>query len=375
MKKYFWVILAVLIILPAATIAQWPYIPTVPGPIDLESLTRPTYQIAATQPLVSEEEAVIKTYETLLPSVVSILITERVSNDLGQVSLQETGGGTGFFISTDGLIITNKHVVSQKDVNYTVITNTGKEYVGSVLARDPLFDIAIMKVEGGGFKPARLGDSDKIRIGSSVIAIGNVLDEYKNSVTRGIVSGLGRTITASGSDLTETIEGAIQTDTSINPGNSGGPLVNLQGEVIGINTAINRSGEALGFALPINLAKDALAKFRKYGEIKRTFLGVRYIMLNRYLSFANKLPVQEGAYVLKETPTGDPTIIPGGPADKAGLKPGDVILEVSGAKLTALNSLSTAISKYEPEQEITLKVLRSGTEIILKAKLAERVVD
>lgn len=375
MKKYFWVILAVLIILPAATIAQWPYIPTVPGPIDLESLARSTYQIAATQPLVSEEEAVIKTYETLLPSVVSILITERVSNDLGQVSLQETGGGTGFFISTDGLIITNKHVVSQKDVNYTVITNTGKEYVGSVLARDPLFDIAIMKVEGGGFKPARLGDSDKIRIGSSVIAIGNVLDEYKNSVTRGIVSGLGRTITASGSDLTETIEGAIQTDTSINPGNSGGPLVNLQGEVIGINTAINRSGEALGFALPINLAKDALAKFRKYGEIKRTFLGVRYIMLNRYLSFANKLPVQEGAYVLKETPTGDPTIIPGGPADKAGLKPGDVILEVSGAKLTALNSLSTAISKYEPEQEITLKVLRSGTEIILKAKLAERVVD
>ncbi len=375
MKKYFWAILATLIILPAATVAQWPYVPTIPGPIDLESLVKPTYQIAATSTVVSEEEAVIKAYEALLPSVVSILITERVSNDLGQVSLQETGGGTGFFISSDGLIITNKHVVLQKNVNYTVITNTGKEFVGSVLARDPLFDIAIMKIEGTGFKPAKLGDSDKIRIGSTVIAIGNVLDEYKNSVTRGIISGLGRTITASGSDITETIEGAIQTDTSINPGNSGGPLVNLQGEVIGINTAINRSGEALGFALPINLAKDALAKFRKYGEIKRTFLGVRYIMLNRYLSFANKLPVQEGAYVLKEIASGEPTVIPGGPAAVAGVKPGDVILEVSGAKLTVLNSLATAISKYEPEQEITLKVLRAGTEITLKAKLTERVVE
>jgi len=221
MKKYFWLILTVLIALPAISIAQWSYLPTIPGPIDLEELARPTYKIAATQPVVSEEEAVIKTYENLLPSVVSILITEKVSNDLGEVSLQETGGGTGFFISSDGYIITNKHVVLEKNVNYTVITNTNKEYVGSVLARDPLFDIAIMKIEGTGFKPAKLGDSDKIRIAQSVIAIGNVLTEFKNSVTRGIISGVGRTITASGSNITETIEGAIQTDASINPGNSG----------------------------------------------------------------------------------------------------------------------------------------------------------
>ena len=375
MKKYFWLILTVLIALPAISIAQWSYLPTIPGPIDLEELARPTYKIAATQPVVSEEEAVIKTYENLLPSVVSILITEKVSNDLGEVSLQETGGGTGFFISSDGYIITNKHVVLEKNVNYTVITNTNKEYVGSVLARDPLFDIAIMKIEGTGFKPAKLGDSDKIRIAQSVIAIGNVLTEFKNSVTRGIISGVGRTITASGSNITETIEGAIQTDASINPGNSGGPLVNLNGEVIGINTAIYRSGEALGFALPINLAKDALAKFKKYGEIKRTFLGVRYIMLNRYLSFANKLPVQEGAYVLKEIPSGEPTIIPDGPAEAAGIKPGDVILEVNGQKLSAMNSLSAAISKYDPDVQITLKVLRSGTEYTLKATLGERTAE
>ena len=375
MKKYFWPIAALIIVLPVLTIAQGLPLPTIPGPIDLEALVKPTVRIAAATTTISEEEAVIKTYESLLPSVVSILITERVSNDLGEVSLQETGGGTGFFVSSDGYIITNKHVVLGKKVNYTVITNTGKEYVGSVLARDPLFDIAIMKVEGAGFKPAKLGDSDKIRIGSTVIAIGNVLTEFQNSVTRGIVSGIGRTITASGSDLTETIEGAIQTDASINPGNSGGPLVNLKGEVIGINTAIYRSGEALGFAIPVNVAKNAFDKFKKYGEIKRTFLGVRYIMLNRYLSFANKLPVREGAYVLIETPSGDPTIIPGGPADAAGVKPGDVILEVNGAKLNATNSLSTAISKYDPGQEVTLKVLRGGVEYLLKATLGERTVE
>ena len=375
MKKYFWPIVALIIVLPVLTIAQGLPLPTIPGPIDLEALVKPTVRIAATTTAISEEEAVIKTYESLLPSVVSILITERVSNDLGEVSLQETGGGTGFFVSSDGYIITNKHVVLGKKVNYTVITNTGKEYVGSVLARDPLFDIAIMKVEGAGFKPAKLGDSDKIRIGSTVIAIGNVLTEFQNSVTRGIVSGIGRTITASGSDLTETIEGAIQTDASINPGNSGGPLVNLKGEVIGINTAIYRSGEALGFAIPVNVAKNAFDKFKKYGEIKRTFLGVRYIMLNRYLSFANKLPVREGAYVLIEIPSGDPTIIPGGPADAAGVKPGDVILEVNGAKLNATNSLSTAISKYDPGAEITLKVLRGGVEHLLKATLGERTAD
>ncbi|HAO81122.1 TPA: hypothetical protein DCQ82_00120 [Candidatus Veblenbacteria bacterium] len=125
----------------------------------------------------------------------------------------------------------------------------------------------------------------------------------------------------------------------------------------------------------MNLAKDALAKFKKYGEIKRTFLGVRYIMLNRYLSFANKLPVQEGAYVLKEIPSGEPTIIPDGPAEAAGIKPGDVILEVNGQKLSAMNSLSTAISKYDPDVQITLKVLRSGTEYTLKATLGERTAE
>ncbi len=325
---------------------------------------------------VTEEEAAISTYESLLPSVVSIGITERVTNDLGAVTYQETGGGTGFFVSTDGYIITNKHVVEAKEARYAIVTYDGKEYAGSVLARDPLFDLAIMKVEGSGFRPVKLGDSDKIRVGQTVLAIGNALNEFQNTVTRGIVSGLNRTLTASSSrGLNETIEGAIQTDASINPGNSGGPLVNLKSEVIGINTAIYRSGEALGFAIPVNIAKTAFSNFKKNGEILRTFLGVRYVMLNRYVARANNLPQDWGAYVMKETAEGDPTVVPGGPAEAAGVKPGDIILEVQGEKLSYPKTLAGTIAKYEPGNKVTLKVLREGREQTLTATLGKRTAE
>ena len=351
MKKYFWLILTVLIALPAISIAQWSYLPTIPGPIDLEELARPTYKIAATQPVVSEEEAVIKTYENLLPSVVSILITEKVSNDLGEVSLQETGGGTGFFISSDGYIITNKHVVLEKNVNYTVITNTNKEYVGSVLARDPLFDIAIMKIEGTGFKPAKLGDSDKIRIAQSVIAIGNVLTEFKNSVTRGIISGVGRTITASGSNITETIEGAIQTDASINPGNSGGPLVNLNGEVIGINTAVSQEGQNIGFAIPANVIRELLANYQASGgKISRPFLGIRYKVLDKETAVMNDLA--QGAYIVE--------VVEDSNAAKAGLKPGQVISRIDGQKITKENDITNLIKEHEVGDQLILEVWDQG---------------
>ncbi len=322
--------------------------------------------------VVPEEEAVIKTYESMLPSVVSIVVSETITTNAGGSQKLDTGGGTGFFISQDGYILTNKHVVLDDKVDYTVITSDGREFTASVLAKDPLYDIAIVKVEGSGFTPAKLGDSDKIRVASTVLAIGNVLAEFQNTVTRGIVAGLGRTVTASGSGITETIEGAIQTDASINPGNSGGPLVNLRGEVIGINSAINREGEALGFAIPINVAKQAVAKFRKNGKITRTLLGVRYITLNRSIARAAKVPVSQGAYVQVPNASGEPTVVPGGPADVAGVKPGDVILEVNGRKLAERFSLSAAISQYEPGVQVKLKVLRAGTELTLTATLAER---
>lgn len=324
---------------------------------------------------VLEEEAVITAYEQTLPSVVNIIITEKVVNGQGIVSSLDSGGGTGFFVSTNGYIITNKHVVTRTDVNYLVVTSDGKEYAGSVLARDPLYDVAIMKIEGGRFIPAKLGNSDKVRIGQTVLAIGNVLGEFRNTVTRGIVSGVGRSLTASGGGLTETIEGAIQTDASINPGNSGGPLINLKGEVVGVNTAINRSGEALGFAIPINKAKQAFNIFLKHGQIIRTFLGVRYVMLNRALAQKYQLPYDKGAYILVQDDTGEPGIVPGQPADRAGLQGGDIILEINGKKLSNAYTLAGAISEFEPQNKVKLKVLRGGIEIFKEVTLGQRTAE
>jgi len=363
MKKIISFIIAILF-LPQINFASAAVIKTAPAKTP----------VATARPIVvPEEEAVIAAYEKTLPSVVSIVISEDLANLVGGTSKQDVGGGTGFFVSSDGYIITNKHVVVKDNVEYTVITSDGREFVGSVLARDPLFDLAIVKVEGSGFKPAALGNSDKIRIGQTVLAIGNVLAEFRNTVTRGIVSGIGRTITASGPGVgSETIEGAIQTDASINPGNSGGPLINLRGEVIGINTAINRSGEALGFAIPINNAKQALENFRKHGKIVRTFLGVRYVMLNRSIARAYNVAYQRGAYILVKTSAGDPGIVPGGPAEKAGLQGGDVILEINGEKLTVQKPLASAITQYEPNKAVTLKILREGVEMNIPVTFGER---
>lgn len=344
------------------------------------SLLTPQFSFAAatkTPPpiIVPEEEAVISAFNSAVPSVVSIIISEDVQNLVGGKSIQDTGGGTGFFVSSDGYIITNKHVVARDDVDYTAVTSDGKEYTASVLARDPLFDIAIVKVEGSGFTPAKLGDSDKIRIGQTVLAIGNVLAEFRNTVTRGIVSGIGRTLSASGPTSQETIEGAIQTDASINPGNSGGPLVNLRGEVIGINTATELDAQSLGFALPINRAKQALSLFRKAGQITRPFLGVRYVMLNRTVARAYNLPYDQGAYIMIKNDTGDPGVVPGGPADKAGVLPGDIVLDVNGQKPTFSNTLSNIISNYQPNQTAKLKVLRNGTEVYVNVTLGEMSSD
>ncbi len=325
--------------------------------------------------VIPEEEAVIAAFNKAVPSVVSIVISEELANLVGGTSKQDTGGGTGFFISSDGYIITNKHVVARDEVDYTAVDSTGKEYAASVLARDPLFDIAIVKVEGSGFAPARLGDSDKIRIGQTVLAIGNVLAEFRNTVTRGIVSGIGRTLSASGPTGSETIEGAIQTDASINPGNSGGPLINLRGEVVGINTATNLAGQSLGFALPINRATQAVNIFRQTGKLNRAFLGVRYIMLNRAVARAYNLAHTQGAYVLVKNDVGEPGVLADGPADKAGVKPGDTILEVNSEKPSLTNTLSNIIAKFEPNQTVKLKVLRNGTELSLNVTLGERSSD
>lgn len=285
---------------------------------------------------------------------------------------QVVGGGTGFIVSSDGLILTNKHVVADDAAEYTVVTNDGKQYVAKVLAQDPVNDLALIQIEAKGLPTVTLGDSDKIAIGQTVVAIGNSLAQFPNTVTKGVVSGLGRRVTAGDNrGLSEVIEGAIQTDAAINPGNSGGPLVNLKGEVIGINTAVSQAGQLIGFAIPVNEAKRAITSVKKSGKIVRPWLGVRYVIVTKELAKENQLSVDYGALVLRGEKQTDFAVIPGSPADKAGIVENDIILEIDGSRIDTDHSLVRLIARKNPGETIELKVLSKGKEKVVKVELGE----
>jgi S1-C subfamily serine protease len=267
--------------------------------------------------------------------------------------------------------LTNKHVVLDESADYTVLTNDGKKYPAKVLAKDPVQDLAIIKIEGSNFPVVKLGDSSKLQIGQTVIAIGNALGEFRNTVSVGVISGLGRTITASGGDLVETIEDVIQTDAAINQGNSGGPLLNLKGEVIGIDTATVSGAQNIGFAIPIDKGKRDIEQVKAKNKITYPFLGVSYVLINEKIKEDNNLPIAEGAWITAGQQGGS-AIYSGSPAEKVGLKEGDIILEFNGEKITSENSLSKIIMKYNPGDKITLKILRDGKEKIFEVTLNER---
>ncbi len=287
---------------------------------------------------------------------------------------KETGAGSGFFVSSDGLIMTNKHVVSSNTAKFTVVTANGKRYEATVLALDPLSDLAIVKINISGASYLKLADSSKIQIGQKVIAIGNSLGEYSNTVTTGIVSGIGRTITAGGAGTSETLEGVIQTDAAINPGNSGGPLLNEYGDVIGVNTAMASQGQSVGFAIPSNDASKALQSYKKYGRIVRAYLGIRYVLINAQIQQQNNLSVDHGAWIITGLDDyGSPVsgVSPGSAADKAGLKDGDIITAVNGVKIDDSHSLAGLIRQYSPGETITLDVIRDKQNIKIKVVLSE----
>ena len=294
--------------------------------------------------------------------------------------LKEVGSGSGFIVSEDGLILTNKHVVLDKNAEYTVFTNDGQKFSAKVLALDPVQDLAIIKIESPSassgqakkFKAIKFGDSSVIQIGQGAIAIGNALGEFRNTVSVGVISGLGRTISASGQGgFSEILEDIIQTDAAINSGNSGGPLLNLKGEVIGINTAMAQGAETIGFAIPINRAKRDIEQVSKGSKITYPFLGVRYVLINEQVKEENKLSVDYGAWVKKGN-SGESAVTKNSAADKAGIKVGDIILELNSEKITQDNSLAIIITKYNPEDKITLKVLRDDKEINIDVILGER---
>ncbi len=301
-------------------------------------------------------------------------------NNNGGTEKVEIGGGTGFIVSKDGMIVTNKHVVSDDKAEYTVILSDGKKYSAKVLGRARNTDVAVIKIdpqnpqEGEGAKELEtvaLGDSSKVKIGQTAIAIGNALGEFRNTVSKGIVSGLSRNITAGGNGGAEELDQLIQTDAAINQGNSGGPLINLKGEVIGINVAIAAGAQNIGFAIPINSVKNIIQSVTEKGKISQPYIGVRYAIINKEIKERNNLPFDYGALVVRGEQLTDLAVIPGSPADKAGLAENDIILEVDGKKIDEKNSLVKIISELEVGQEIELKVWRKGEIKSFKLKIEE----
>jgi len=346
---------------------------------------------------VSYEQAVISAVKSASPSVVSIVISKNLPvyeqqyvNPFGDLmpgfniqvpqyvqkgtKLQEIGSGSGFIVSADGLVLTNKHVVSDSAAEYTVFTNDGQKYSAKVLALDPMQDLAVIKIQSEQtFLPIKLGDSSQIQIGQTAIAIGNALGEFTNTVSVGVVSGLQRTISASdrAGGSSETLQGIIQTDAAINSGNSGGPLLNLKGEVIGINTAMAENAQSIGFAIPINTAKNAIDQVIKTNKIVYPFLGVRYVLVDSAVQKKYNLKNDYGALVLKGA-NGEPAVTKDSPAEASGIKENDVILELNGEKITTDNPLSQIITKYKVEDKVNLKILRDDQEQNIEAVLAER---
>ncbi|MFC1678117.1 S1C family serine protease [Patescibacteria group bacterium] len=353
---------------------------------------------------IEQESAVISAVEKVSPAVVSIIVTkdlpiieryysepfggdsffqEFFGDDFGEffgvpqyrqkgTQKQEVGGGTGFIVTQDGYIITNRHVVIDEEAEYTVLMNDETKHEAKVLARDQYNDVAILKIDAKNLPFVPLGSSDNLKVGQTVIAIGNALGEFRNTVSTGVISGLARSVTAGGYGVgSEQLVGVIQTDASINPGNSGGPLLNLAGQVIGMNTAMAAGAENIGFAIPVKEVKNIYENVKENGRIVRPWLGVRYVQINKAIQESNKLEVDYGALVVRGEERTDLAVIPGSPADKAGLVENDIILEIEGEKVTNENPLAKIVGKKRPGDEITLKIMHKGEEKEIKVRLEE----
>lgn len=325
--------------------------------------------------IVSEESVVIDTVKKVGPSVVTVSQEAVAINNnfrFGPFSMfgmpQEFGPqdiGSGFIVTSDGLIITNKHVVSDSQAKYQIVTSDDKKFKVERVYRDPLNDVAILKITppAGGLKPVILGDSSNLQVGQFVIAIGTALGEFRSTVTTGVISGLGRGINAGNEfeGFAERLDNVIQTDAAINPGNSGGPLLNSSGQVIGVNTAIASGGQNIGFALPINIIKDSLKNFNDNGQFNRPFLGISYKIINRDTAIVNNLP--QGAYVQD--------VVEGSAAEKAGIERGDIITSIDKKRINGTeNEVAVIIADKKIGDTISISVWRDGKTLEIQAKLS-----
>ncbi|MFH0806709.1 MAG: trypsin-like peptidase domain-containing protein [Candidatus Brennerbacteria bacterium] len=342
---------------------------------------------------------VVKIVERVMPAVVSIAVTksaDAVASDLAKLTahhgkkgarvrtipadkidahgMVQIGGGSGFIVDPRGFILTNKHVIAESGVRYSVTAGDGTTYDADVVASDPVNDLAIMKIDPRAMLPTiPLGDSATLKLGEPVLAFGNVLGILRNTVSKGIVSGLSRAVTAQAdpSAPPQEMRGLIQTDAAINVGNSGGPLVNLRGFAVGVNAATIQGAENIGFAVPVNSAKRDLEDLKKFGRIRRPLLGLRYLTINEDLQQKMGLPVPYGAFVTREH-SFDTAVVAGTPAAKAGIKEHDIVLAWNGEKVTAEKSIQDYLETSNVNEEVALTVLRKEKEIIVRVTLAER---
>jgi len=335
------------------------------------------------QKITSEESVVINVAQKASPSVVTVSIVQPQSTQVfdpfsdpfGNFSQQNGNSknnqneaqdiGSGFIISTDGLVVTNKHVVSDTTSKYKIITSDDKTFDVQKIYRDPANDLAILKIDPADSKlqPVELGDSNNLKVGQYVIAIGTALGEFRTTVTQGVISGLGRGISAGSAfeGYVERLDNVIQTDAAINPGNSGGPLLNSEGQVIGVNVAVAAQAQNIGFTIPIQVAKEAIDNFNKTGSFNRPFLGVSYQVISRDLAIMNDIP--QGAYVRD--------IVANSSADKAGIQKGDIITKVDDQQIKDQNTLSTYINSKKIGETVKLHIWRDGKEMDLTATLQE----
>lgn len=322
-----------------------------------------------TRRVVQEENSIISVVEKTSPSVVAIGVTQRVINPFNPFSRgtqnQNNTIGTGFVVDSDkGIIVTNRHVVSDTNLKYTVVTRDGKKLEVNKIYRDINLDLAILQVSGSVPQALELGDSSKLKVGQTAIAIGNALGRFSNTVTTGIVSGLGRAVNAGDpfSGQYEQLDNLIQTDAAINPGNSGGPLLNSAGQVVGVNVATTEGAQNIGFAIPINSIEPLIEDFKNTGgNIQRAFLGVRYFIVTRDRSVLSGVP--QGAYVQE--------VISNSPADKADINPGDVITKIENQPVNDENKISSIIQTKKPGDKVNLEVWIEGNTKNITATLEQ----
>lgn len=314
--------------------------------------------------LMSDEQQGILAVRKAKASVVSIFGEQTILEINGAPAALEPVAGTGIIISPDGLIVTNSHVVNKEKVQYRVVLGSGQEYPAKVLGFDKYTEVALLKIESANLPAAVLGNSDDLETGQTVFAIGNSLGKYQNTVSKGVVSGIGRAVDIGDEDNPKPrLLNLIQTDAAISPGNSGGPLVNMAGEVIGINTLIETTGQSLGFAIPINVVKSSVDQLKNFGKVSKPFLGITYQTINNAVRILRKLEIKEGAFVLQVADVG--------PAGRAGILPGDIITEINREALSQKNELDLVITKYRAGDTVLIAFLREGEKMETPVLLGE----